>query len=263
MIIYDKDKKVLFIPERDDVDILEWDDIFQKGFRDGYREGYDGAYGDAYQEGYDDGYAEGIVSCHVDASSITLDIPSVIVGEADAEVVVSPEDADVELIFTSSDPSIATIDENGHITVIEDGEVTFCVRDSKSGLQDCQTVSVEKPYFMVSPLSISAPASGGTYTIRVTSLYPWSASLDGSEWLTLSPTSGTGTGSWEDMTAIISPAGQSVYPERSTTIVVTNTIGEERYCEISQEGGYIPPIQEVTVQQLIDEGYAEVIPGAS
>lgn len=182
MIIYDKDKKVLFLPENDDVEILEWNDIYHKGFRDGYREGYDKAYEDNYQSGYTDGYAEGIVACHVDATSIHLDIPSVIVGSGKADVIVEPADADVELIFTSSDEDIATIDENGHITVKEDGEVTFCVRDKNSGLQNCQTVSVEEPSreIYVQTLIDEGYATvitgqGGTY-ISILPTTPYSAS---------------------------------------------------------------------------------------
>lgn len=255
MIIYDKDKKILFVPENDDVVIVGWDDAYKKGFKDGYDNAYDGAYGDAYQSGYTDGYAEGIVACHVDATSIHLDIPSVIVGSGKADVIVEPADADVELIFTSSDPSIATIDENGNITVLADGEVTFCAKDKNSGLQECQTVSVEKPYFMISPLSISAPASGGTYTIRIANNYPQEWSINGSSWMTISPSSGTGSG---NINVTIQENGDT---SRSGSIFIKDGSTVLGVVPVSQEAG--APTQ-ITVQQLIAEGYANTVaPGGN
>lgn len=265
MVIYDRNKQILFIPERDDAVILNYDDIYQKGFRDGYQEGYDEAYGDNYQSGYTDGYAEGIVACSVVATSITLVVPSSIVGEADAVVEVSPSDADVDLTFTSSDPSIATIDENGHITVIQDGEVTFCVQDSKSGLQDCQTVAVERPYFDVTPRSITDNAgTGGTYTLNVTATGEWTVTWDAfptpTPWCEYTPTSGTNSGT---ITVTLAPYTPSVHPGagRMGDIIISDFWNRSITVEVGQEDGYVPPTPtQVTVQQLIAEGYATVVP---
>ena len=167
---------------------------------------------------------------------LTISVPEIIVGDGEADIIVTPSDADVDLTFTSSDPSIATIDENGHITVIEDGEVTFCVQDSKSGLQDCQTVSVERPYFMVSPLDISAPASGGTYTIRIASNYPQEWSINGSSWMNISPSTGTGSGNInvtiQENEDITSRSGSVFIKDGSTVLGIVPVSQEAAYFSV-------------------------------
>jgi len=78
----------------------------------------------------------------VHATSITINVPSVIYDSGNTSIETGPPDADVDIDYTSSDPSIATIDENGIITVVDDGTVTICAYDNISGLQDCKTVEV-------------------------------------------------------------------------------------------------------------------------
>lgn len=64
-------------------------------------------------------------------------------GQASARY--SPTTAETELVYSSSDESLATIDPHtGEITVIQDGVVTFCVKDLLSGLEDCEEVNVYK-----------------------------------------------------------------------------------------------------------------------
>lgn len=53
----------------------------------------------------------------------------------------------VSLVWTSSDESIATM-EDGFITVLDNGLVTFCVRDEISGLEDCKEVLVRKAVYI-------------------------------------------------------------------------------------------------------------------
>lgn len=89
------------------------------------------------------------------ATAITLNVASSITDSGQATVTVEPNSAVTDLIFSSSDTTKATIDNNGAITVLSSGTVTFCVYDTRSGLQNCKQVDVtktpepEKQYLMV------------------------------------------------------------------------------------------------------------------
>ena len=78
------------------------------------------------------------------ATSITLNVASSITGTGQATTTVNPSDATVNLRYTSSNSTIATIDQNGRITVVRNGQVTICVKDLITGLQDCKTIRVIK-----------------------------------------------------------------------------------------------------------------------
>lgn len=78
------------------------------------------------------------------ATSITLNVDSAITGSGIATTTVNPGDATVNLRYTSSNSTIATIDQSGRITVVRNGQVTICVKDLITGLQDCKTIRVTK-----------------------------------------------------------------------------------------------------------------------
>ena len=129
-------------------------EALQQGFSSGYTSGYtDGlnACSGYTQEDLDaafaSGYTAGLRDCsgYTPATSITLNVDSAITGTGQANVTVNPSDAGTDITYTSSDPSVATIDENGTITVLQDGTVTFCAVDNLTQLQDCKTVSVSLP----------------------------------------------------------------------------------------------------------------------
>ena len=172
------------------------------------------------------------------AQELTLIIPDTIVGEADTAVEVFPEDVDTDLEYSSSDETIATIDENGHITVLADGEVTFCVYDNISELEDCKTVSVELPepsYLDVSPKFISEfIGTGGTYNVSVVSDDSWTTSLEGivsgTDWVSYSPASGTGDG----VITVVLPQFPFQAGQRSCFLVITNSDGNTKKVLINQ-----------------------------
>ena len=76
-------------------------------------------------------------------TALTLVVASEIIESGTAIAVYSPTGVPVSLVFTSS-RDIATIDNEGRITVLGNGEVTFCVEDTISGLRDCKAVNVYK-----------------------------------------------------------------------------------------------------------------------
>ena len=103
-------------------------------------------------------------------TAITFTVPSAITDSANTSVSFSPNDVPTNIIYTSSDTSKATIDDNGVITVLEDGTVTFCAIDTLTNLADCKTAAVTKSAPTPIPLNYTADtsdvaASGETRTI--------------------------------------------------------------------------------------------------
>lgn len=94
------------------------------------------------------------------ATAITINVPSAITGSGQATVTVNPSTAIVDLNFTSSDDTIATIDSGGNITVISAGTVNICVTDRNSGLYDCETVTVTPASGLGAPLTVDVLSAG-------------------------------------------------------------------------------------------------------
>ena len=125
---------------------------------------------DAYKTAFGEYYAPRIMcnSGYTPATSITLNVDSAITGTGQATVTVNPSDAGTDITYTSSDPSKATIDEDGVITVVGDGDVTFCAIDQITELQDCKTVSVSLPIpANTSILDFIYETSAANQTIRL------------------------------------------------------------------------------------------------
>lgn len=117
------------------------------------------------------------------ATAITLNVPSVIVGEGKATVTVEPSGADVDLYFSAdeSSPTEAAIDQEGNIYVLANGETTICVEDLNSGLKDCKNITcvLEPSEIYVQTLIDEGYANvvtgaGGTY-IEILESCPYSA----------------------------------------------------------------------------------------
>lgn len=78
--------------------------------------------------------------------SLSIVVGAQIIGSGYVSSIYTPENAEVDLHYTSNLPSVASVDETtGLVTVHSTGNVTFCVRDTKSGLSDCRAVNVLTP----------------------------------------------------------------------------------------------------------------------
>ena len=102
---------------------------------------------DDLDRAFQSGYTAGLRACSgfTPAADLTLNAASAITGTGQASVTVTPSEAGTDITYTSSDPSKATIYENGAITVVGNGNVTFCAIDAITELQDCKTVAVSLP----------------------------------------------------------------------------------------------------------------------
>ena len=102
---------------------------------------------DDLDRAFQSGYTAGLRDCSgfTPATGLTLNVASAITGPGQATVTVNPSGAGTDITYTSSDPSKATIDEDGVITVVGNGNVTFCAIDAITELQDCKTVAVALP----------------------------------------------------------------------------------------------------------------------
>ena len=104
---------------------------------------------DAYKAAFGTRYATRI-QCRQEPvptaiTAFTLVVDTAITDSGTATTTYSPTGLATDIVFTSSNPAVATIDPaTGVITVIADGTVTICAEDRISGLQDCKTITVYK-----------------------------------------------------------------------------------------------------------------------
>ena len=109
------------------------------------------------------------------ATAITLNVADV-TDTGIATYSLSPNDTDnYRISWGSSDTSIATIDENGVITAVSNGQVTICVYEEVAGLSDCKTINVTKTPIVqssidVSPSSKTVGYESGDTTFNITTI---------------------------------------------------------------------------------------------
>ena len=107
------------------------------------------------------------------ASAITLNVSNV-TNTGKAGYTLSPSNANnYEIRFTSSDTSKATIDNDGNITVNENGVVTICVYEDVAGLSDCKQITVSKVvpkygWIEVNPQTRNVDYASGETTFTIT-----------------------------------------------------------------------------------------------
>lgn len=75
-------------------------------------------------------------------TAITLSVPNTIVGIGQATVSVEPAKARVDIRYSSSDETIATIDELGTITAVSDGVVTIYATENNTHITDSKVVNI-------------------------------------------------------------------------------------------------------------------------
>ncbi len=132
---------------------------------------------DAYKTAFGEYYAPRIQCREQEMiTAITLNVSSAITDNGTATTTYSPSNAYVDYYYTSSNPSIATIDPNtGVITVVANGSVTICTIDRISGLQDCKEISVAKSAPYATSISINVPATITDSATATTTVTPSSA----------------------------------------------------------------------------------------
>ena len=107
------------------------------------------------------------------ASSITINVAD-ITDYGTASYTLSPSNANnYSISWSCSDTSKATIDQDGNITVLDNGQVTICVYENVAGLSDCQTINVTKSdsgygWIEIVPPSITVDYHSGTTTFNIT-----------------------------------------------------------------------------------------------
>ena len=117
---------------------------------------------------YQSGYTAGMQDCVGPATSVTLNVASAITGSGQATVTIDPTCAATDYTFTSSNNNLATIDSAGTITAAGNGNVTFCVTENISQIQDCKTVAVSiAPPANTNVLNFVYETSASNQTIRL------------------------------------------------------------------------------------------------
>ena len=106
-------------------------------------------------------------------TSLSIVVPNSITGYGYASSSYEPSTAEVDLHYYSNLPEVASINETtGDIIVHSDGNVTFCVEDTVSGLRDCKNVSVIKTVY-INSIEIVV---GGTVMVAATASTNYSPS---------------------------------------------------------------------------------------
>lgn len=107
------------------------------------------------------------------ATSITINVADV-VDTGTASYTLEPSNANNYAIsWSSSDTTIATIDDNGNITALKNGQVTICVYENVAGLSDCQLINVTKTptgygWIEVVPPTQTVDYTSGETTFNIT-----------------------------------------------------------------------------------------------
>lgn len=102
----------------------------------------------AYASGFSAGYDSGLTDCSGDtpsaATAITITVPQNLKpgDTGSTSVSTSPVDATTNLSYSSSDNSVATVDNNGNITAVGTGTTNICVTDSISQINECAQLTV-------------------------------------------------------------------------------------------------------------------------
>lgn len=139
-----------------------WTNGYNSGKTDGYDSGWTGGYDSGWTDGYISGYTDGSGQTpSTAATALTISVPSSITGSGKVNVTAEPSTAVLDLVYTSSDPTIARVNSNGNITVLSAGTITITVTDRNSGLFDTQTITVEPGGWLNTPLTFNI-ISGGT-----------------------------------------------------------------------------------------------------
>ena len=104
-----------------------------------------------------------ITAVSLDRSSLSLEV-----GQTSTLVAtISPEDATEKAVtWSSSDSSIASVDESGKVTALKKGSATIT---AKAGDKSATcTVTVSNITFAISPTQVTLPGAGGRFEIKVT-----------------------------------------------------------------------------------------------
>ena len=174
-----------------DQELLE---AFNSGYTNGKNAGYQSGYTAGYASGYTDGWNDCSGQTPTAATAITLTLPSSITGSGQANVIVHPVNAPVNITYTSSDPTIATISNNGTINVLSAGTVTITATDSISQLTDSEVITVAPYSGLNIPFTIEVISAGTILWVADASATPLTIQYqkNNGEWTSItSSTAGT------------------------------------------------------------------------
>jgi hypothetical protein len=148
---------------------------------------------------------------------------------------------DGEWTWTSSDPSVATVDGEGNVTALAEGEVTISATDKTSSAQGSGKVKVAALAVTPAALDFGTNLSERTFVVDNTGVgkLEWSAST-AEGWITLSPSSGV------NRTEVTVTINRSVLAEgvHTGTIQIESNVGNRTVsvrAEVPAPGTNSPP----------------------
>lgn len=141
----------------------------QQDLDNAYASGLTNGYDSGWTVGYDSGYTDGMEECQpTTATSISVSVPRLEPGETgNTNVSITPGGAFTRLVFTSSDDSVATIDNGGSITAIGTGTTNICVEDTVSQLTSCAVLTVNNPVSGSADLTATVQAKTASQSVLI------------------------------------------------------------------------------------------------
>ena len=181
----------------------------------------------------------------VPVTDVTLNKSALSLSVGDSEILVAtvypPRSTDRSVVWSSSAPSVASVDQGGKVTAKSAGSAVITVTTNDGGFTascDLTVAAVTETYLRVTPATINAPAdrtqftnADGTLTIEANQ--SWTAEVtSGDDWLDIDAVNGTGDGT-NGIMLLESNTGS----ERTGTILFTGADGKTATVTVIQAAG--------------------------
>ena len=185
----------------------------------------------------------------VPVTDVTLNKSALSLSVGDSEILVAtvypPRSTDRSVIWSSSAPSVASVDQGGKVTAKSAGSAVITVTTNDGGFTascDLTVAAVTETYLRVTPATINAPANktqftnaDGTLTIEANQ--SWTAEVtSGDDWLDIDAVNGTGDGT-NGIILLVSNTGS----ERTGTILFTGADGKTATVTVIQAAAVAAP----------------------
>lgn len=140
----------------------------------------------------------------VNVTDITVDknlVTMVIGDEVKLNASISPlAAANINVVWSSNNESVVTVDNNGLITAHMVGNAVISVKTVDGRINATSNISVIEGWISLSENSIEAITTGGNYNLKISASHNWIVeSLP--QWISVSPSSGSATGA--DSTSLV------------------------------------------------------------
>ena len=193
----------------------------------------------------------------IEVTGITLDRENVTIVENESITLVAevtPEDAaDPAVVWSSSDATVATVDQNGKVTAVSPGTATITA--AAGDVSATCAVTVKAVYvFSIDPASVSISEEGGTFNVAVTC-------TDGDYHISSKP-DWVVEKSVNNKVHTFEVSKNSMTDERRGVIVFCDDVGTCIPCEVRQAAASVIKVTSITLNKTsisLEKGSSETL----